>query len=489
MSFVSNIPHSIFNNFLWMGILWLLFEFISNIIKPSSRKLFLFACVLQICASIKFLFDIFSSNTNYLVHFKAISSIQLNPSHPIFICTACIYFFGVLLYLSNFLYKLSKLNQLRISGNFEQESIWLNLLATTSIKINHRIKIGVSQKINSPLVFGFFEPIILLPFSICNQLSPEQIKLILLHEIAHILRNDYIINLIISLTKIVLWFNPFSYLFLRRINLLRELSCDEFVVEHSNAPISYSKALYQLAHNVQPKMPNLAMGAMGTLESDLLIRIKNINQIKNTNTYRFKLIVSVLLLISIGFLGSILISNTTYTNAEKPLIGSNNLKNTYVVYKSKNTPLKEEEKNPKQNRKPIIVQKEPQLEEKNLNNEMNVLVKNDYDILLDETRTWIKQHENPIQFANYSNTNDSLDNLIAERLLMTSIIKSYQLKKAILTQKLSKAKDNNEAIDYLMNSKEWEDIVAYEKWAKEFLGRHQQISSLPSTTTKQQIQY
>jgi hypothetical protein len=236
-------------------------------------------------------------------------------------------------------------------------------------------------------------------------------------------------------------------------------------------------------------MPNLAMGAMGTVESDLLIRIKNINQIKYTNTYRFKLVVSILLLISIGFLGSILISNSTYTNAEKPLTGSNNLKNTYVVYKSKNIPLKEEEKKPKQIRKPIIVQKEAQLEEKNLNNEMNVLVKNDYDILLDETRTWIKQHENPIQFANYSNTNDSLDNLIAERLLMSSIIKSYQLKKAILTQKLSKAKDNNEAMDYLMNSKEWEDIVAYEKWAKEFLGRHQQISSLPTTTTKQQIQY
>ena len=488
MTYLTQIPSSLFNNILWLGILWVLFEFVSYFIKPSSKNLFLLACFLQISASIKFIIDISSNNTYSIIQLKAISTIPLNSTHPIFFCITGIYFLGMLFYLLSFVYKLSNLNKLKISANYEQEANWVNLLETT-FKINQPIRIGVSHKINSPMVFGFFEPIILLPFSICNQLSTEQIKLILLHEIAHVLRKDYFINLILNLTEVLLWFNPFSYLFIRRINLLRELSCDEFVVEHSNAPIAYSKALYQLAHNVQSRMPNLAMGAIGTIESDLLTRIRSINQIKNTSVYRFKLILSVFLFMFIGFLGSLLIKKSTYTNTEKTLTLNSNLKNTYVVHKSKNTTLKVDVKKPMQIRKPNLVQKEAQLAVNKLNNELNVLVKNDYDILLDETRTWIKQHENPIQYANYSNSNDSLDNLIAERLLMSSIIKSYQLKKAILTQKLSKAKDHNEAIDYLMNSKEWDDIVSYEKWAKEFLGRHQQSSSLPTTTTKQQIQY
>ena len=65
-------------------------------------------------------------------------------------------------------------------------------------------------------------------------------------------------------------------------------------------------------------------------------------------------------------------------------------------------------------------------------------------MLLNETRNWIKKLENPIQFANYTNDIDSVDNLIAERLLLSSIIKSYQLKRTILSQKLSKAQDKNE---------------------------------------------
>ena len=54
---------------------------------------------------------------------------------------------------------------------------------------------------------------------------------------------------------------------------------------------------------------------------------------------------------------------------------------------------------------------------------------------------------------------------------------------------LVKAQDKNEAFDYLMNSKEWADIIEYEKWAEEYLRRHQQSTSLPTSATKQQIQY
>ena len=63
------------------------------------------------------------------------------------------------------------------------------------------------KEIDSPITFGWLTPIILLPVAICNQLSTDEIETILLHEIAHIIRNDYLANLIISLNQIILIFN------------------------------------------------------------------------------------------------------------------------------------------------------------------------------------------------------------------------------------------------------------------------------------------
>jgi hypothetical protein len=122
-------------------------------------------------------------------------------------------------------------------------------------------------------------------------------------------------------------------------------------------------------------------------------------------------------------------------------------------------------------------------------NEDALASKSNFDVLLNETRTWIKQHENPSQFATYSNATDSIENVIAERLLMSSIVKSYKLKRAIMEQKLADAKDMTDVIDYFMKSQEWDEIAAYEKWAQEYLVRHQQRDSLPASTTKKQIQY
>jgi hypothetical protein len=124
-----------------------------------------------------------------------------------------------------------------------------------------------------------------------------------------------------------------------------------------------------------------------------------------------------------------------------------------------------------------------------LSKDYNTSTKQNFDELIIETRNWIQQHESPIQFANYTNTQDSIDQIVAERFLMTSIIKSYQLKRAVMEQRLSSAKDMTEVIDFYMHSKEWDAIAEYEKWAQEYLGRHQQPIGLPSTTTKQQIQY
>jgi hypothetical protein len=359
----------------------------------------------------------------------------------------------------------------------------LNLLSSSNLKLPKQIKIGLSDKINTPMVFGYFEPIVLMPISICNNLSNEEIKLILIHEIAHILRNDFIINIFVKLTAIVLWFNPFSYLLLQKINLLREIACDELVMECNNAPVEYSKALYLIANADNTSMSSQMIGATNGNNNHLLIRIKRINNISNENRYS-KAIVSFLLIVSVC-ISSFLLTHGKINKPNEQVKQYTFKSNSNIAKKSYLAPVQ----NTFKSKKPIkhisqnlSVANAISINEKSVNN-------SNYDELINETKLWIKQHQNPILYAGYSNIQDSVDNLVAERLLMSSIIRSYQLKRAVMEQRLSNAKDMTEVVDYYMHSKEWDAIAEYEKWANEYLGRHQQDTSLFPATTKQQIQY
>jgi hypothetical protein len=68
---------------------------------------------------------------------------------------------------------------------------------------------------------------------------------------------------------------------------------------------------------------------------------------------------------------------------------------------------------------------------------------------------------------------------VAEKLLMRAIFTNYQLKKELLNDRLTKATNEKEAMDYVINSKEWEQMQQFEKWTAEFLKKH----PLPVDTT------
>lgn len=492
MSFISNIPHSIFNNILLMGVLWIIYLLIDRFFKLKSKHLFSIAAFFQLFAATAFLVDLFSSHSILYAGSEMINQYILLPNQDFLFDVGIIYFLGLFIYLIHFVFQLRQINILKRSGNFELQNQWENILANTKIEIPSNLKIGLSNKINSPMVFGYIEPIILLPIAICNQLSNEQIKLILIHEIAHIIRNDYLINLVAGVSKMIMWFNPFSYLLSNKLVLLRELACDDFVIEHTNATIIYSKALYQLGLHAHLKRSVFAIGAIGNEEHELITRIKNINKLSQNSVSYFKVTFSLFIFLMTALLGIVFIGQSSkQNNANK--ITANTILNQSISTKS-NAIIEK-----KNNKAPLIIKKIKKSnsnialkvnEQYTFNSELNSeKIKTEYDQLIKETRSWIKQRENPVQFVNYSNEIDSLDNIIAERLLISSIIKSYQLKRTIIAQKLAKAQDKNEAFDYIMNSKEWADIVEYEKWAEEYLGRHQQSIGLSSPTTKQQIQY
>ena len=142
------------------------------------------------------------------------------------------------------------------------------------MRITKKITVWISHHIDVPATIGFVKPIILVPFASLNNLSGEQLEAIILHELSHIKRNDYLINIFVSVIETVLFFNPFVVMLSKVIKRERENCCDDFVLQYRYDPHSYATALLRLE---QSRISSLkfAIGAVSG-KQQLLSRIKRI---------------------------------------------------------------------------------------------------------------------------------------------------------------------------------------------------------------------
>jgi beta-lactamase regulating signal transducer with metallopeptidase domain len=153
--------------------------------------------------------------------------------------------------------------------------------------ISRKTNLWISNFIDVPATIGFIKPIILIPLASLNNLSDLQLEAIILHELSHIKRNDYLTNLVVSIIETVLFFNPFVILLTKVIRQERENCCDDFVLEYKYDPHSYASALLRLAKS-GPEMLQLGLGAVSGKKQILLSRIKRITKHKAISTqYNF----------------------------------------------------------------------------------------------------------------------------------------------------------------------------------------------------------
>ncbi|HYE54148.1 MAG TPA: M56 family metallopeptidase [Chitinophagaceae bacterium] len=141
--------------------------------------------------------------------------------------------------------------------------------------IKKNVQVWLSEIIDTPMTIGFWKPVILMPIASVNGLSIQQVEAILLHELAHIKRNDYLVNLMIATVDVILFFNPFSRLFIRAIRREREHSCDDLVLQFQYNPHAYASALLVIEQKRMMKV-SLAMAATGKNNRMLLDRVKRI---------------------------------------------------------------------------------------------------------------------------------------------------------------------------------------------------------------------
>lgn len=126
---------------------------------------------------------------------------------------------------------------------------WQTIFTTLVDKVGARtdVTLRLSTLATSPCVIGHFKPVVLLPLAVLMGMNQQQIEMILLHEIAHVRRNDYLLGLLQTTIKILFFFNPFLRWISNQIDKEREHACDDIAVTISKNPILFANTLKEFA--------------------------------------------------------------------------------------------------------------------------------------------------------------------------------------------------------------------------------------------------
>src|SRR5579872_4330744 len=149
-----------------------------------------------------------------------------------------------------------------------------DFVRATARQMGIRPAVGVflSGLVDVPVTLGFVKPLILVPVSMITRLTPAQIEAILVHELAHIRRHDYLIHLLTSVQELLFFFNPFTRLLIIQLRKEREHSCDDHVLQFRYDAATYVSALLSLARHHREN--RLALAAVDGGEKLLLQRTR-----------------------------------------------------------------------------------------------------------------------------------------------------------------------------------------------------------------------
>jgi len=146
---------------------------------------------------------------------------------------------------------------------------------TQILGITKPVHVFLSTKTETAETSGFLKPLILLPLSLLTRLSTAQVEAILIHELYHIRRNDYLINIIATTFRSIFFFNPFAQLFYKALERERELACDDGVLELGYEPSIYAEALFSLEKYRQAN-PGFSLAVDGKKPLLLMERIRRV---------------------------------------------------------------------------------------------------------------------------------------------------------------------------------------------------------------------
>ena len=146
------------------------------------------------------------------------------------------------------------------------EALWQESLARLAkrLAVSRKVRLWESAIAHTPAVIGWIRPVVLLPASAISGLAPSQIEALLAHELAHIRRHDYLVNLLQTAVETLLFYHPAVWWVGRQMRAERENCCDDLAVAVCGDALGYARALTELEKiriATRIATPRLAMAA------------------------------------------------------------------------------------------------------------------------------------------------------------------------------------------------------------------------------------
>jgi beta-lactamase regulating signal transducer with metallopeptidase domain len=151
-------------------------------------------------------------------------------------------------------------------------------MLSKKLEINTLVRLLESPHVHEPLTLGFWKPVILFPTGMLLSLSPAQVEALLLHELAHIRRYDYLVNLFQLTLETCFFYHPLFWLISREARVRREFCCDDVVLYHTSNPILYAKTLTDLQLSFHQPSTHFTMNATGKSRfTERILRIAGVS--------------------------------------------------------------------------------------------------------------------------------------------------------------------------------------------------------------------
>ena len=197
---------------------------------------------------------------------------SLQPHLPLIVL---LWFLGLSAFLLRLMSNLLYVNYLRRRMNFHADPYWVEILEKLVRRSGLRrgVELLESAMVRSPLTIGYLKPVILFPVGLINHLSETEVEAILAHELAHILRRDYLFNILQSLIEALFYYHPAIWWLSAQVRNERESASDEMAIALLGNKINYAKALVAIQEMAFfPRNPALAFAGQGRSQFSMRLR-------------------------------------------------------------------------------------------------------------------------------------------------------------------------------------------------------------------------
>ena len=201
---------------------------------------------------------------------------------------------GAFTMLVRFVFGLCRIYQLRRNAVVADDSYQATCRGLArQLNIKRTVTVYISDRIASPISFGWLSPSILMP----RKLNLEQFELVAAHELAHLQRLDWLTTLFSHMVGVVFFFHPIYYFLNRELVRLRERICDDWVIRLTGARKNYAQCLLDLVRHRDRAIPlALSLNQPSQLESRIDAILKANRQLDVQLKPRLRLIAATLLL-------------------------------------------------------------------------------------------------------------------------------------------------------------------------------------------------